>query len=321
MQIYQEQLSYLRDALSVYQDDPASADSLLSRLASARTRVRSLIETQQVGWRPRFDALLWPPVNGSSVSSTSALAGEKGQQWCSSVVLPFGRTLQQHYPFSKQGQDAALADLADFYRPGSGILWGFYEAALKRDVVQMGGRFERKQGAGGAMYTAELVRFLDRSAYLSSVLFPPRETKPRVDFEVRVRPSPGIAQVLLSVDGQLVDFHNGPERWFHMTWPGEGDKREATMRIKGDRIDETLVQEGEWGLFRLLDKGTLSASPGDRFFTTRFRLHTQNDVTIDIRPARTENPFVGLGAYLQAFRAPGVEAPRSIATRQKVCVP
>jgi len=320
-QIYQEQLSYLRDALQSYQDDPASADVLLARIASARTRVRSLIETQPVGWRPRFDALLWPPVNGSHVSSSAAMAGEKGQQWCTSVALPFARTLHEHYPFSKQGQDAALADLADFYRPASGILWGFYEATLKRDVVQMGGRFERMQGAAGSMYSPELVRFLDRSAYLSSVLFPPRETKPRVDFEVRVRPSPGIAQVLLSVDGQQVDFHNGPERWFHLTWPGEGDKREATMRIKGARIDETLVQQGEWGLFRLLDKGTLSANPGERFFTARFRLHTQNDVTIDIRPARVENPFVGLSGYLAAFRAPGVTAPSAIASSQKGCHP
>jgi type VI secretion system protein ImpL len=235
--------------------------------------------------------------------------------------MPYGRTLQDRYPFAKQGQDAALADLADFYRPGSGILWGFYDAALKRDVAQVGGRFELRQGAGvGAMYNAELVRFLDRSYYLSSVLFPPRAEKPRVDFEVRVRPSPGIAQVLFTIDGQLIDFHNGPEKWQHITWPGEGDKRGAAMRVKGARIDETLVQEGEWGLFRMLDKGTISANAGERFFTARWRLHTQNDVTVDIRPARLENPFVGQKAYLEAFRAQGVAAPRTIAASAKACV-
>lgn len=320
-QTYQEQLTYIRDALQAHHDDPSSADALLARLASARTRVRSLIETQQIGWRPRFDALLWPPVNGSSLSSSAALAGEKGLQWCSSVVLPFARTLRGHYPFSKQGQDAALADLADFYRPASGILWGFYDAALKRDVHQVGGGFEIAQGAGvGSMYTPELVRFLDRAQYLSSVLFPPRADKPRVDFEVRVRPSPGIAQVLLTIDGQQIDFHNGPERWHRVSWPGEGDKPGASMRVKGAHIDETLGQDGEWGLFRLLDKGTIFANAGERFFTARWRLHTQNDVTIDIRPARLENPFVGPKAYLEAFRADGVQVPASIAANGKACV-
>jgi type VI secretion system protein ImpL len=320
VQVYQEQLAFVRDALQTYVDDPTSADPLLARLQTARTRVRSLIETQEVGYRPRFDALLWPPINGASASSTSALAGEKGSQWCTSVVLPFARTLQDRYPFAKQGQDAALADMVEFYRPQSGIVWNFYDSALKRDVPQVGGKFELAPGTSvGAMYNADLVRFLNRSYYLSSVMFPPRAEKPRVDFEVRVRPSPGIAQVLLTIDGQLVDFHNGPEKWVRINWPGEGGKAGASMRVKGASIDELVTQEGEWGLFRLLDKGTISANPNERFFTVRFRLRTQNDITIDIRPGRAENPFVGSRAYLEAFRSEGVLAPRAIAQGAKAC--
>ncbi len=320
VQVYQEQLAFVRDALQTYVDDPSTSEPLLARLSAARTRVRSLIETQEIGWRPRFDALLWPPINGASASSTSALAGEKGSQWCTSVVLPFARTLRGRYPFAKQGQDAALADVGEFYKPSSGIVWTFYESALKRDVPQVGGQFQLPQGMNvGAMYNGDLIRFLNRSYYLSSVLFPPRAEKARVDFEVRVRPSPGIAQVLFTIDGQLIDFHNGPEKWIRISWPGEGGKPGASMRVKGASIDETLAQDGEWGLFRLLDKGTISANPGERFFTARFRLHTQNDVTIDIRPARAENPFVGAKAYLEAFRADGVQVPRTIAAGSTAC--
>jgi type VI secretion system protein ImpL len=260
-------------------------------------------------------------VNGASTSSTSALAGEKGSQWCTSVVLPFARTLRDRYPFSRHGQDAALADLAEFYRPGSGIVWAFFDSSLKREVTQVGGKFELHNIRNGpSMYSNDLVRFLERSYHLSSVLFPPRAEKPRVDFEVRVRPSPGIAQVLLTVDGQLVDFHNGPEKWVHITWPGDGEKQGAQMRVKGARIDETVAQDGEWGLFRLLDKGTISANPGERFFTATWRLRTQNDVVIDIRPARVENPFVGSRSFLEAFRAAHVEAPRAISSSAKPCL-
>lgn len=321
VQVYQEQLSYLRDALQAYLDDPATAEPLLARLSTARTRVRSLIETQEVGWRPRFDALLWPPVNGASASSTSALASEKGSQWCTSIVLPYARTLRDRYPFSRLGQDAALADLAEFYRPESGIVWAFYATTLKREVAQVGGKFElRDQRDGPAMYSSELTSFLERSFHLSNVLFPPRAEKPRVDFEVRVRPAPGIAQVLLTIDGQLVDFHNGPEKWVHITWPGPGEDHGARMRVKGAHIDESLAQEGEWGLFRLLDKGTIRANSSERFFTVTWRLHTQNDVVIDVRPARVENPFVGSKSYLEAFRAEQVAVPRAISTRAKPCL-
>ncbi len=319
VQIYQEQLTYVRDALQAYVDDPTTSDALLGRLQAARTRVRSLIETQEIGWRPRFDALLWPPINGASISSSAALAGEKGSRWCTSVLLPFARTLRDRYPFVKNGQDVALADLAEFYRPNSGVVWSFHDAVLKRDVTQVGSQFQLALTNGTSMYNNELVRFLNRSFALTTVLFPARAEKPRVDFEVRVRPSPGIAQVLLTIDGQLIDFHNGPEKWIRITWPGEGGKPGAQMRVKGANIDETLGQDGEWGLFRLLDKGTISANPGERFFTARWRLHTQNDVTVDIRPARSENPFVGQRAYLEAFRAEGVMAPTVIAIGAKPC--
>jgi type VI secretion system protein ImpL len=320
VQVYQEQLAFVRDAVQTYLDDPSTADPLLARLQAARTRVRSLIDTQEVGWRPRFDALLWPPINGASATSTSALAGEKGSQWCTSVVLAFDRTLRDRYPFARQGQDLAIADLVEFYRPGSGILWAFHDAAMKRDVLQVGGQFQLAPGSGvGSSYNGELVRFLNRSSHLTSVLFPPRAEKPRVDFEVRVRPSPGIAQVLLTIDGQLIDFHNGPEKWVPITWPGPNGKPGANMRVKGERIDEVLTQDGEWGLFRLFEKGTVTGNPGERFFTVSWRLHTQNDVTLDVRPARAESPFIGTKAYLEAFRADGVLPPRVIANGGKAC--
>ncbi len=320
VEVYQEQLVFVRDALQTYLDDPTSSEPLLARLQTARTRVRGLIESQEIGWRPRFDSLLWPPINGASASSTSALAGQKGSQWCTSVVRPYARTLLGKYPFSPEGQDAALTDLSEFYRPQSGILWAFYESSLAKEVPRVGSRFQPRQGASvGSAFEGNLARFLERSQYISDVLFMRGNEQPRVDFEVRVRPSPGIASVLFTVDGQVVDFHNGPEKWIRLKWPGDGDKRGASLRVKGASIDETIGQAGEWGLFRLFDKGTISAKSGERFFTVRWRLRTQNDVVIDVRPARAENPFVGQRKYLEAFRSDDVQAPRSIAASSPPC--
>jgi type VI secretion system protein ImpL len=319
-QIYQEQLVYLRDALQAASDDPVQGEALLSRTASARTRVRGLIEAQPIGWRPRFEALLWPAVEGSSASAASALAGEQARGWCNTVVLPYAHTLRDRYPFSRRGQDAALADLADFYRPGTGTLWAFYGAALRRDLPQVGAVFEPRAGAGvGAHYSPELVRFLNRAQALSSALFPPRAEQPLVELELRVRPAPGIAQVLLTIDGQVVDFHNGPERWVRVSWPGTSDRRGASLRVRGDGIDETVVQEGEWGLFRLLEQSTISAQPGERFFNARWRLHTQHDVLVDVRPARAENPLVGERGFLDVFRGAGVEVPRALVNQARAC--
>jgi type VI secretion system protein ImpL len=319
-QIYQEQLAYLRDAMQATRDDPAQGEALLARASNVRTRVRSLIEAQPIGWRPRFEHLLWPAVQGTSASATSALAGEQARGWCSAVVAPHARTLRGRYPFAARGQDVALTDLADFYRPLTGTLWSYYAGVLQRDLPQAGASFEPRVGSGvAAHYTPELVRFLHRAHALSQALFPPRAEAPRVDLEVRVRPAPGIAQVLLTVDGQTVDFHNGPERWVQVTWPGASERRGASLRVRGDGIDELVAQDGEWGLVRLLEQGEVSAAPGERFFSARWRLHTQHDVLIDVRPARSENPLIGARGFLELFRGPGVEVPRALTREARGC--
>ncbi|MET0286719.1 MAG: ImcF-related family protein, partial [Polyangiales bacterium] len=319
-QIYQEQLAYLRDAMQAARDDPAQGEALLARASNVRTRVRSLIEAQPIGWRPRFEHLLWPAVQGTSASATTEMAGEQARGWCSAVVAPHGRSLRGRYPFAPRGQDVALTDLADFYRPVNGILWSYYASVLQRDLPQAGASFEPRVGSGvAAHYTPELVRFLHRAHALSQALFPPRAEAPRVDLEVRVRPAPGIAQVLLTVDGQTVDFHNGPERWVQVTWPGASERRGASLRVRGDGIDELVAQDGEWGLVRLLEQGEVTAPVGERFFSARWRLHTQHDVLIDVRPSRSENPLVGARGFLDLFRGPGVEVPRALTREAKGC--
>jgi type VI secretion system protein ImpL len=67
---YREQLSYLRDALQVRLDNPSSEDKTLEgKITSAMSQVRRLIEDQPAGWRPVFEALLWPPGAGATTWS------------------------------------------------------------------------------------------------------------------------------------------------------------------------------------------------------------------------------------------------------------
>lgn len=317
IQIYHEQLEFLRDALRTYLDAPTSADALLSRVQQARTNVRALIEEQDVGWRSRFDALLWPPILAASSSSTAALAGARGTEWCSAVARPFGSTLRGRYPFDRDGQDAPLADFGAFYKPTGGILWSFYDTVLARDISRAGGRFSTTSSDGvGSAYGAPLITFLERSQAISDAMFPPGSGDPKVDFEVRIRPTPGVATTTLTIDGQRYEYRNGPEQWFAMHWPGE-DQHGATLRIRGAAIEESFEQSGDWGFFRLLDAGVARANPSDRTLSVAYRVENQGvDVVIDVRAARTQNPFVvgASGRLFETFRGSGANAPRSIAS-------
>ena len=223
---YQAQLALIRDAVVTFNENPNSpAAPLLTALQTARTTVQGLISGQEERWKPRFQALFWPPVQWVTERARGALGSGTGSRFCSAVVVPFERTLHSRYPFDPAGQDAAIADVADFYRPERGKLWAFYGDALHADVPRVGDHFDFAQNLGANasdVYQADLLRFLERSQDVATVLFPTGSNDPLVQFEVRIRPTPTIATLTFQVDGQTVDYDNGPEQWHSMRWPGEG---------------------------------------------------------------------------------------------------
>ncbi|MDO9020054.1 MAG: type VI secretion system membrane subunit TssM [Deltaproteobacteria bacterium] len=330
---YQEQLQIVRDALQTHIDNPvAPTTPLITALTTAQTRVQSLINGAVVQSRPVLINLLPPPIEFTVQRATSALAGAGSDRWCSAVVVPYARTLHNRYPFAAGGQDAALSDVADFYRPTRGAVWAFYTEALTSDIARQGDQYDFVTRLGNDMadnWRPELRTFLNRSQDLSTVLFPAGSDAPRVDFEVRLRATPSIAELTFTVDGETLQYRNGPPEWRQFHWPGAGTQRGAKLRARGiNGTDETIEQEGEWGLFRLFEAGVVRGSPEARIFSVVWRLRDQDiEVGVDIRPARSENPFFGVpradnastGRFLLPFRSEGVTAPHPIARRGRSC--
>jgi type VI secretion system protein ImpL len=144
-------------------------------------------------------------------------------------------------------------------------------------------------------FTPALLTFLTSAQEVTSALFPAGSSEPSVPFSVRIRPTPGVAMVTLDVDGQRYEYFNGPEEWRKMVWPAQGKAPGALLRVRlaGGR-EETLQQEGDWGLFRLLESGQVVGEPGIRDFATSFRFPSLGvSVVLDFRPARGDSPFFG----------------------------
>ncbi len=343
---YQEQLAFVRDALQTYQDNPRSASQpLLQKVSEAQTRVAALINNARVDSRPVLTNLLPPPIQFTAQRTLGALGGAGNDRWCTAVWTPFQRTLFDHYPYNPNGSDAAIADVAQFYDTNQGSLRTFYNEVLANDIPRSGGEFDftqRLAESTGSVYKPELVEFLARSQDITTVLFPPPSQRvapapgappspangPAVDFEVRVRPTPTIAETTFTVDGEELRYTNGPEEWHRFHWPGAGDQRGAKIRARGlNGVDETIEQDGEWGIYRLFELGQVRGNANGRIFSVTWHLRDQNlTVGVDVRPARSENPFFGLprresgsDRYLSPFRANHVNAPSPIARNARAC--
>jgi len=330
LDIYQEQLIFLRDALQAYLDEPARSEELMNRLQAARTRVRGLIEAQQVGWRPRFEALLWPPLAGLGEAIQGDVAGGVARKWCSEVVAPHDRTLRARYPFAADAtQDATLADFAAFYKPGEGTLWSFYDKVLQRPVPREGDEFIFSRQLGrdlSQVFVAGLPGYLTAARDVSSVMFPPGGAGPLVEFDVQISPTPGVEVTALMLGKQQVSHRNGPEKWQRVRWPAEGDDQAATLVVEGRGFREVVHQEGDWGLFRLLERGKVRGSAESGLLTATWVFADQGGLTvaIKIRPARAESPFFGVpgragGGLLAPLRASALALPRALAAAAVPC--
>jgi type VI secretion system protein ImpL len=303
--VYQEQLVFLRDAL-LFPGESGDAGALRERAAMARTKLRVLIDGAEIGWRPRLEALLWPPIEAAGRSVRAHVVSDAGEAWCAEVYRPFHPKLAGHYPFRAGGDDAALADLGEFFRPG-GALWTFYDEKLKDEVPRAGRSFQFAKRLGTAVpFRPELRGFLESAQLITDALFPGGSTEPKVEFSVRIRPTPGVAVVWLEVDGQRLDYRNGPEEWHRLTWPGPNRGRGAYLRVRtAAGREESFQQDGEWGLFRLLEAGAVKGQPGTSAFTASWALPTLNaSVVVDFKPDRSETPFFGARYGARRFLAP-----------------
>ena len=218
-----------------------------------------------------------------------------------------------------------IADFAAFYRPDEGMLWKFYGDYLKGRIPRRGNSFEFTTTLGmpaSQVHTQSLRRYLNRGWQISQSLFPPGSADPRVDFDVRIRPAPRVAEQVLSVGGRTIRYYNGPEEWTRMSWPGDSPGEGASIEIRGaGGMRETITREDGWGLFRLIEEGSAKRIDS-RTFTVIWRLRSHDvDVQIDFRMARRDSPFFATDGrkVLDILRGQDVEAPKEIVTGRNLC--
>ena len=113
-----------------------------------------------------------------------------------------------------------------------------------------------------------------------------------------------------------------------MTWPGESPEAGALLEIRGaEGMHEEVGQSGDWGLFHLLDAGTVTqGGAGSSVFRVTWRLRTHDvDISVDFRPVRSQTPFFELtgarseAALMSPLRDNSATTPRNIVANRRVC--
>jgi type VI secretion system protein ImpL len=257
--------------------------------------------------------LAWSNVVRDAGSAASA-------SWEASVWQKWHQKLEGKYPFANSSTDATVDDFLDFFAPGDGVLWSFYDESLKATLDRNGSSFSpARRFRSSINYTSEFLDVcLRRGADFTTVLFPPKTDHAAVTFEVNVHSvSSSVAEITFEVDGASHVYRNEPEQWLKVTWPGKGPHG-SRLRVKGaGGLDEEISRPDDFGLFRLLDlaevkPGKAGGKPdGSPTLVATWALRATRDkavVSLDLRPARNENPLVP--GYFKDYKCPRVIAVR-----------
>ncbi|MCA9651282.1 MAG: type VI secretion system membrane subunit TssM [Myxococcales bacterium] len=322
---YQAQLSVLRTALQQRMDDPAEKEALVADAKAAQTEVRDLLDaTEASGWKPTLERILLPPVDLVWNLTEKGVADDVASKWCSEVHSEFETKLSTRYPFKRSGADVPLADFASFFHPENGRVWQFYDAVLKNAVPLRGSEYELAKSGSRTLgrFKPNVARYLNAAQEVTTSAFA-ADMEVRVDFDVLIEGAPSVREVVLTIDGEEVRHRNGPEEWSSMTWPGKGNQG-AKIEATGFGVDADLEREGEWGLFRLIEEGSVRVSPDRRTFAVQwdFRDEGAGLIQVRFRPRSSDSPFFGPNGsreFLEVFRTKRLRVPTSIMVEGSGC--
>ena len=129
---YLAQLTTLEVALGQMKEARGEPTEDFDReLARTSSVVERLLGGFDSATRLVLEPLLMNPIRGSRAGAASTGNNFLEDKWKAEVYEIWRTKFASRYPFTDTADEVALAELADFFRPSTGVLWKFYEKNLQ----------------------------------------------------------------------------------------------------------------------------------------------------------------------------------------------
>lgn len=179
-------------------------------------------------------------------------------------VMSSWRNLAGKYPFADSSNEASMAEIAKFLKPVEGTLPRFVEKNLNGLVTKRGNQLIPRTWANlGVAFTPA---FLSGVAGLTAAGDTVLQEGEGAKFELQPIPTPGLSEILIEIDGQLLRYRNGPQPWTSFSWPntsGSGVEGARIQTVSFAGVSTSVANfSGRLGLMRLLNQARVDAQSG-----------------------------------------------------------
>lgn len=208
------------------------------------------------------------------------------------------QSLASKYPFANSGNEAQMSDIAKFMRPGDGVVPRFIEQQLGPLVSRRAEGLSARTWANmGVRFSASFLSGMSRLLATGSAVLQDGDGS---HFELQPIPTPGMSEILIEIDGQILRYRNGPQPWVAFNWPNpavaQGGARLQAVSFAGVPT-QVANYNGRLGLMRLLSEARTQRQ-GDSGQIVEWRIKTAGStrsegesIRFNYRPVSGANLF------------------------------
>ena len=258
-----------RDALDYGQSILSSRGTNIELQKGARLVDKLLGDVDSMVTRKLLKPLLLSPIQ--EAWRVILLEAKRGldRRWFDEVFRTYQSELRNKFPFSGNDEEAAEADVVEFFRKGDGILWGFIHDKLISFVDNRNDKFKNKEWLGiGLGLSNKFLTALSFSKKVSDGLF--KGDKFGFNFYIYPEPTTGLKEILFESGRKYFRYQNGPQEWVNFTWPGDNSAEGALLRLSPIDGHATITLESinMWGVLHLFEKAKLTPLTRSKFKAT-----------------------------------------------------
>lgn len=217
-----------------------------------------MAETLGGQWSGFGQALFVQPLEQTWQHVLTPTTENLNTHWQQTIMYEWQRAFNGRFPFSNSQNEVSLPLLGQFIRAESGRLEQFFSRQLAGVLQKEGNRWvPNLLNTQGMVFDDEFLRAINQLADIAEIMYLDGDAS--IPFELLARPSKGIAETHLLIDGQNLHYFNQLPSWQPLTWPGN-------LLTTGTRLTWNRVQggmqiyaehPGVWGFIRLLEQAEI----------------------------------------------------------------
>lgn len=243
-----------------------------------------------------LEKLLISPIDYTANSVSNALKKQLNALWQKDVITIFTSRLAGRYPLLRKGDEALFDDVMDFFRPSTGIFWGFYDRRLSPFFVKSGSQWQvQKIGSVEVQFDPKLIETLKWAERIRKIFF-------QTDGTLRVHKVTMSPQAKNKNRGVLTIAESkhkiptgGEGGKVKFTWPVEASAKKVSLKIyANENVAKEFKYTGQWGLMRMFEESRINIV-NPRSFVSKWQVNVQNMYMIyfacKVKVAGSDHPF------------------------------